>query len=116
MNELSQLTVAMSADDAKCLDALLTEKPELSQLLLEAAIELSVAFGEYARIRVEIDHPYASQSPTRLVVVAATTLPFKEADTILDRVIDDWWTANHTRGEGRVSLATDLVAELHVGE
>jgi hypothetical protein len=84
--------------------------PGLRELLAEAIAALKKTFGEHAIIELEpfVDPELADARP-HVVVVAVTPLPFAQADALLDQVLEEWWTENHDRAEGRVSLATELV-------
>ena len=79
-------------------------------MLVDAVGEIRKAFGERATIALEpfVDPELANAQP-RVFVVAVTRLSFREADEILDRVLDGWWADNQSRADYLVSLATEFV-------
>jgi hypothetical protein len=96
--------------NSESLREVIDSTPGLRELLTEAIAVLQRKFGEHATIVLEpfVDPEIAEARP-RVIVVAVTPLPFAQADALLDQVIEEWWTENHDRAEGRVSLATELV-------
>jgi hypothetical protein len=95
---------------AELLRDVIDSTPGLTELLMDVIAVLQKAFGEQGTIVLDpaVD-PEIADARLRVVVVAVTPLPFAHADAILDQVIEEWWTENHDRAEGRVSLATELV-------
>jgi hypothetical protein len=102
--------LGVTTRNAEVLRDVIDSTPGLMKLLTDVIAVLQNAFGEHATIVLEpfVDPEIADARP-RVVVVAVTPLPFAEADAILDHVLEAWWTDNHDRAEGRVSLATELV-------
>jgi hypothetical protein len=96
--------------NAELLRDVLESAPGLRELLTDVIAVLQKAFGEHGTIVLDpaVDPEMADARP-RVVVVAVTPLPFARADALLDQVIEEWWTENHDRAEGRVTLATELV-------
>lgn len=96
--------------NAELLRVVIDSTPGLTELLTEAIAVLQDAFGEHGDIVLEpfVDPEIADARP-RVVVVVVTSLPFVRADALLDQVLEAWWTENHDRAQGRVSLATELV-------
>jgi hypothetical protein len=99
--------------NAELLREVLGATPGLRELLTDVIAVLQKAFGEHGTIVLDpaVDPEMADARP-RVVVVALTPLPFARADALLDQVIEEWWTENHDRAEGRVSLATELARTL----
>jgi hypothetical protein len=95
---------------AELLRDVIDSTPGLAELLAEVIAVLQQKFGEHAAIVIEpaVD-PESADARPRVIVVAVTPLPFARADALLDEVIEEWWTENHHRAQGRVSLATELV-------
>ena len=96
--------------DPDVLRTILRGNPELTDLVLEAAGELQGAFGDRATIALEhyIDPEFPGAQP-RVFVLAVTSLSFRDADEILDRILEGWWADNHSRADCLVSLATEFV-------
>ena len=87
-----------------------SETPDLEALVCDAARELGRAFAGQARIAVEaLIDPEEQGARAQVFVIAVTSLPFEQADELLDTVLDDWWSRNQSRADYRVSLATELL-------
>jgi hypothetical protein len=96
--------------NAELLRDVIDSTPGLTELLAEVIALLQEKFREHATIVLEpFSDPEIADARPRVIVVAVTPLPFARADALLDQVIEEWWTENHHRAEGRVSLATELV-------
>jgi hypothetical protein len=102
--------LGVAVRNAELLRDVIDSTPGLTELLTEVIAVLQRTFGEHATIVLEpVVDPEIADARPRVMVVAVTPLSFARADALLDQVIEEWWTENHDRAEGRVSLATELL-------
>jgi hypothetical protein len=83
--------------------------PEIVELLVDTVVQLKEAFGDQATFAIEPDvNPESIDPQPHVFVVTLTSLPFIEADQILDSVLLGWWAENHVRANYLVSLGLEF--------
>ena len=82
----------------------LREHPYLFELLEEAHDKIKEYYDEDTHAFLEITSDYEGEGFRELFVRIETSLPVKEALSILDRFDEEWWFDASARAQGRMNI------------
>jgi hypothetical protein len=88
----------------------LQEHPYLFELLEEAYDKIKEYYGPDTHAFLEITPDYEGEGLRELFVRIETSLPVKEALSILDRLDEEWWFDASARAQGRMNIDLNFIS------